>query len=167
MKCGAITSGYAGDLKTSIKILNEALATEWVCVLRYQFHYYAADGIDSRSIAQEFLEHSKEETKHAERIALRIKQLGGKADFNPATFLSRSHSEYHEGTTLIEMIQEDLIAERIAIESYQEMIRYFGDKDPTSRRLMEDILAQEEEHAEELSSLLLALDPTQRPEVAA
>lgn len=160
IKRGAITPNYEGDLSVSIQVLNEALATELVCVLRYKAHYFAAEGILSQSVAQEFLEHAAEEQEHADRIAARIKQLGGKADFNPATLLSRSHAEYQEGATLIEMIEEDLIAERIAIDSYREIIQYFGEKDSTSRRLIEDILAKEEEHAEELSSLLLVLDPT-------
>ncbi len=167
IKCGAITADYAGDLDTAIRILNEALATEVVCTLRYKSHYYAAEGIDSKAIAEEFLEHAREEEDHANRIAKRIKQLGGKPDFDPATLLTRSHAEFQEGSTLVEMIEEDLIAERIAIESYRDMVQYFGQTDPTSRRLMEHILAKEEEHAEELSSLLLTLDPTRKPEVAA
>lgn len=167
IKCGAITPSYNGNLDTSIKILNEALATELVCVLRYKFHYYNAEGIQAKGVAEEFKEHAQEEQDHADRIAVRIKQLGGKPDFNPSTLLSRSHSEYKEGNTLIEMTEEDLIAERIAIESYREIIQYFGENDPTSRRLMEDILAKEEEHAEELSSLLFNLDPARITKLAA
>ncbi len=166
IKCGAITTTYEGDLQTAIQLLNEALATEIVCYLRYKNHYFNADGIQSASVAEEFLEHAQEEQAHADQIAARIKQLGGNPDLNPANLVSRSHAEYQEGQTLVEMIEEDLIAERIAIDSYKEMIHYFGEKDPTSRRLMESILEKEEEHAEDLSSLLLTLDPNKRPQVA-
>jgi bacterioferritin len=152
---GAVTPDY--------KVLNEALATELVCVLRYKSHYYMAEGIHAKTVAAEFLEHSKEEETHANWIAARMRQLGGKPDFNPAGLLSRSHAEYKEGETLVEMVKEDLIAERITIESYREMIQYFGDKDPTTRRLLESILAQEEEHAEEMSSILSTLDPRKAP----
>ena len=167
IKRGAITETYKGDLATSIEILNEALATELVCTLRYKSHYYNADGILSQAVAEEFLEHAVEEQEHADRIAARIKQLDGRPDFNPATLLGRSHSEFQQGETLIEMIEEDLIAERIAIDTYREIVRYFGEKDPTSRRMMESVLAKEEEHAEELSSLLFVLDPRRKPEQAA
>lgn len=167
IKCGAVTPSYKGDINSSVKLLNEALATELVCVLRYKYHSYAAEGLHSQPIIEEFREHAEEEQEHADQIAVRIKQLGGTPDFNPESLLKRSHSEYKEGETLVEMIEEDLIAERIAIESYQDMINYFGENDPTSRRLMEEILAKEEEHAEELSSLLLTLDPARRPEKAA
>jgi bacterioferritin len=151
---GAVTENYKGDLQTSIRVLNEALATEIVCVLRYQRHHYMANGIHAQAVAAEFLEHANEERGHADKIAQRIIQLNGEPDFNPEGLLTRSHSEYVEGQTLAEMITEDLVAERIAIESYSEIIRYFGDKDPTSRRLMEEILANEEEHAEDMRTLI-------------
>ena len=151
---GAVTEGYKGDRETAIKILNEALATEIVCVLRYKRHYFTASGIHAESVAAEFLQHANEEQVHADQIARRIVQLNGDPDFNPAGLVSRSHAEYVEGDTLIDMIKEDLVAERIAIDSYREMITYFGDDDPTSRRLMEEILAMEEEHADDLVSLL-------------
>ena len=156
---GPLTQDYGLDKNRAVSILNEALATEIVCVLRYRFHYYMASGIHSTAVAAEFAEHAREEQEHAEQIAERIKQLGGKPDMNPATLLQRSHSEYKEGTSLIDMIKEDLVAERIAIESYREMIQFFGDKDPTSRRIMEEILAKEEEHADDLADLLFAISP--------
>ena len=156
---GAVTEGYKVDLKTAMKVLNEALATELVCVLRYRRHYYMANGIHSKAVAAEFMEHSTEEQEHADTIAERIRQLGGEPDFNPQGLLMRSHAEYKEGTSLVDMIKEDLIAERIAIESYSEMIRFFGDGDPTSRRMLEEILATEEEHADDMSTLLETLDP--------
>ncbi len=151
---GAVTPEYRGDRQAVIKILNEALATEIVCVLRYKHHHYMAKGIHSQAVAEEFLEHANEEQGHADMIAERIVQLDGAPNFSPEGMLSRSHSEYVEGETLIDMIREDLIAERIAIESYSEIVRYLGDNDPTSRRLMEQILANEEEHAEDMKSLL-------------
>jgi len=157
---GAITPDYQLDREQSIRILNEALATELVCTLRYQFHYFMATGIHSQAVKQEFREHAREEQEHAERIAERIKQLGGKPVMNPAMLTDLSHSEYREGNTLAEMIREDLIAERIAVESYREMIRYFGDRDPTTRIMMEEILAKEEEHADELTDLLFAVEPS-------
>ena len=156
---GPVTPDYGVDTEKAGGILNEALATEIVCVLRYRFHYYMASGIHSPAVADEFAEHAREEQEHAEQIAERIKQLGGKPDLNPATLLQRSHSEYKEGTSLVDMIREDLVAERIAIESYREMIQFFGDKDPTSRRVMEEILAKEEEHADDLADLLFAISP--------
>jgi bacterioferritin len=156
---GPLTQDYGLDKDRAVGILNEALATEVVCVLRYQFHHYMATGIHSTAVAEEFKEHAGEEQEHAERIAERIKQLGGKPDLNPATLMQRSHSEYKEGTSLVDMIREDLIAERIAIESYREMVRFFGDKDPTSRVMMEEILAKEEEHADDLADLLFAMSP--------
>lgn len=161
---GPLTQDYGLDKNRAVSILNEALATEIVCVLRYQYHYYMASGIHSTAVAAEFKEHAGEEQQHAEQIAERIKQLGGKPDLNPATLLNRSHSEYKEGTSLIDMIREDLIAERIAIESYREMIRFFGDKDPTSRVMLEEILAKEEEHADDLADLLFAMTPGESPE---
>lgn len=154
MERGAVTENYKGDLETSLRLLNEALATELVCVLRYKRHHYMASGIHAQAVANEFLEHASEEQSHMDQIAARIIQLNGAPNFNPDGLLMRSHSEYVEGQTLSDMIKEDLVAERIAIESYSEIIRYFGDKDPTSRRLMEEILAKEEEHAEDMKTLL-------------
>jgi bacterioferritin len=154
---GAVTDAYRGDRDTVIKVLNEALATELVCVLRYKRHHYAASGIHAQAVANEFLEHAKEEQEHADMLAERITQLGGDPDFNPETLAKRSHSEYVEGKNLSDMIREDLIAERIAIESYNEIIRYLSDNDPTSRRVMEEILAKEEEHAEDLKTLIQTL----------
>ena len=151
---GAVVEGYRADRETVVKLLNEALATEIVCVLRYKRHYYMAQGIESKGAAAEFLEHADEEQAHADELAQRITQLNGEPDLNPQGMLSRSHSEYVEGKTLVDMIREDLIAERIAIESYSEMIRYLGDRDPTTRRMLEGILAKEEEHAMDLSDLL-------------
>jgi bacterioferritin len=151
---GAVTDGYKGDRKVVLRVLNEALATEIVCVLRYKRHHYMAKGIHSQAVAEEFLEHAAEEQEHADLIAERITQLDGEPNFNPDGLLTRSHSEYVEGESLIDMIREDLIAERIAVESYSEIIRYLADNDPTSRRLMESILAKEEEHAEEMKTLL-------------
>jgi len=151
---GAVTEGYKADRETVIKLLNDALATEIVCVLRYRRHYFMASGIHAESVAAEFLQHSNDEQGHADQIAQRIVQLQGEPDLNPQGLLTRSHAEYVEGTTLAEMIQEDLVAERIAIDSYRDMITYFGADDPTSRRLMEDILAVEEEHADDLVNLL-------------
>lgn len=151
---GAVTEGYEGDRETVIKLLNEALATELVCVLRYRYHYYMAGGIHYESVAEEFWQHAQEEQAHADQLAERITQLQGKPNFHPEGLLSRSHSEYVEGNNLIEMIKEDLIAERVAIDSYSEMIQYIGDKDPTTRRLLESILEKEEEHANDLSEFL-------------
>ena len=151
---GAVPQGYTGDRETAVKLLNEALATEIVCVLRYKRHHYMASGIHAESVAAEFLEHANEEQGHADSIAQRIVQLKGEPNFNPEGLLMRSHAEYVEGTTLTDMIKEDLVAERIAIDSYREMITYFGNDDPTSRRLMEEILAVEEEHADDLVNLL-------------
>jgi bacterioferritin len=157
---GAVTEGYKVDRDTALKLLNEALATEIVCVLRYKRHYYAATGLNSEGVKAEFLEHAGEEQQHADQISERITQLGGEPNLNPEGMLTRSHSEYVEGETLVEMIKEDLVAERIAIESYSEMIRFFGDGDPTSRRLMEEIQAKEEEHANDLADLLKRMDGT-------
>lgn len=151
---GAITEGYAADRDTVVKILNEALATEIVCVLRYKRHYFMASGINAEGVASEFLQHANEEQGHADQIAGRIVQLGGEPNFSPEGLLTRSHAEYVEGDTLIDMIKEDLVAERIAIDSYREMITYTGNDDPTTRRMLESILAMEEEHAEDLVSLL-------------
>jgi bacterioferritin len=151
---GVITPGYHADRDTVVKLLNEALATEIVCTLRYKRHYFMAKGIHAEGVAAEFLEHANEEQQHADQIAARIVQLGGAPDFSPDGLASRSHAEYVEGESLDDMIKEDLVAERIAIDSYREMIAYFGDDDPTSRRLMEEILAKEEEHADDLANLL-------------
>jgi len=158
---GAVTPDYKANLETALKLLNEALATEIVCVLRYRRHHYMAAGIHSQAVADEFMEHSREEQEHADQIAERIRQLGGAPDFNPQGLLTRSHAQYTEGSSLIDMIKEDLVAERIAIESYTEMVRWFGDRDPTSRRMMEGILAKEEEHADDMATLLETLDPRQ------
>jgi bacterioferritin len=158
MEKGAVTAGYKADLVVILRILNEALASEIVCVLRYKRHYYMASGIHAQAVAAEFLEHANEEQGHADLIATRITQLGGSPDFNPAGLVSRAHSEYVEGKDLLDMIREDLVAERVAIESYGEIIRYVGDADPTTRRMLEGILATEEEHAEDLANLLATLD---------
>jgi bacterioferritin len=151
---GAVTEGYSANRETVVNLLNEALATEIVCVLRYKRHYFMASGIHAASAAAEFLEHANDEQGHADQIAQRIVQLQGEPNFNPEGLLMRSHAEYVEGTTLVDMIQEDLVAERIAIDSYRDMINYFGNDDPTSRRMLEGILAVEEEHADDLVSLL-------------
>ena len=158
---GAVTPDYKADLTTALKLLNEALATEIVCNLRYRRHYFMASGIHRQGVAEEFKQHAEEEQEHADRIAERIRQLGGAPDFNPQGLLTRSHAQYAEGESLVDMIKEDLIAERIAIESYTEMVRWFGDKDSTSRRMMESILAKEEEHADDMATLLETLDPRQ------
>ena len=154
MEQGPVTAGYRADRETVIRLLNEALATEIVCVLRYKRHYYTASGIHAQGVAEEFAEHAAEEQAHADQIAERITQLGGAPDLDPEGLTARSHSEYFPGDDLLEMIKEDLVAERIAIESYAEMVRYLGDDDPTTRRLMEEILAKEEEHADDLRTLL-------------
>jgi len=159
IESGAVTQDYSLDKAQVIKVLNEALATEVVCVLRYRFHYYMATGIHKEGAAAEFLEHSNEEQQHADRIAERIKQLGGKPELNPAVIAQTSHSEYVEGTSLEDMLREDLVAERIAIQTYREIINFFGEKDPTSRRMMEEILAVEEEHADDIADLLFAVEP--------
>src|SRR5919206_2282713 len=151
---GAVTEAYKGDVQHTISILNEALATEIVCVLRYMHHYFMATGVHAKAVSDEFKEHADAEREHADRIAERIQQLGGKPDFNPKSLLERSVSQYVEGETLADMIREDLIAERIVIEVYQEMIRYFGYDDPTTRSMIEEILADEEEHASDLTDLL-------------
>ena len=159
---GAVTENYKADREAVIRILNEALATEIVCVLRYKSHYFMARGIHAQAVADEFLEHANEEQGHADQIAERITQLGGAPNLNPEGMLTRSHSEYQQGDTLEDMIKEDLIAERIAIESYSEIVRYLGNDDVTSRRMMESILAVEEEHADDLARLLVTLDSTKR-----
>jgi bacterioferritin len=151
---GAVTGGYAGDPTAACKALNDALATEIVCVLRYRRHYFMAKGIHAGPVKQEFLEHANEEQAHADRIAERIVQLGGEPDFSPEGLLSRSHSEYVEGNKLVEMIEEDLVAERVAIDSYREMVEYFKGFDTTTRKMLEEIQASEEQHADDLSELL-------------
>jgi bacterioferritin len=151
---GAVTPGYHADRDTVVKVLNEALATEIVCTLRYRRHYFMAKGIHAEGVASEFLEHAQDEQQHADQIAARITQLGGAPDFSPDGLATRSHAEYVEGDTLEEMIKEDLVAERIAIDSYKEIVLYLGENDPTTRRLMEEILAKEEEHADDLANLL-------------
>ena len=156
---GAVTSTYEGDVEKTITILNEALATEIVCVLRYMHHYFMATGVHAMAVRDEFKEHADAEREHADRIADRIQQLGGKPDFNPASLVERSASQYAEGKSLSDMIKEDLIAERIVIEVYQQMIRHFADHDPTTRIMIEDILKDEEEHASDLSDLLFITDP--------
>jgi len=157
IESGAVTPSYGANREEAVRLLNEALATELVCYLRYKRHYFMADGIHSEAVAQEFLEHAGQEQQHADQIAERIVQLGGSPDFSPDGLSSRSHAQYIEGSSLHDMIRENLVAERIAIESYREMVQYFGDRDPTSRRLMEEILATEEEHADDLVSLMHGL----------
>lgn len=154
---GAVTAGYSADRTEVLQLLNDALATEIVCMLRYRRHHFMARGIQSKSVADEFLIHSNEEQGHADQIAERIVQLGGEPDFAPDGLANRSHAEYVAGDSLTGMIKEDLVAERIAIDSYREAIQYIGDTDPTTRRLLEAILAVEEQHADELADLLLGL----------
>jgi bacterioferritin len=154
---GAVTPSYSADLETVLRLLNEALATEIVCVLRYRRHYFVASGILAEAIKKEFLQHAQEEQQHADQIAERIVQLGGKPNFDPTGLAERAHSEYAGGESLEKMLEEDLIAERVAIESYREMIAYLHEKDFTTRRMLEGILANEEEHAEEISSMLLGV----------
>jgi bacterioferritin len=157
MEQGAVTAGYRADRGLVLRLLNEALATELVCVLRYKRHYFSATGIHAQAVKERFLKHANAEQAHAERIAERIVQLDGSPNFSPEGLLMRSHAEYVEGNSLIDMITEDLIAERIAIESYAEVINFIGDSDPTTRCMLEEILANEEEHAEDLASLLQGL----------
>lgn len=156
---GAVTDAYHGNVEKSIEILNEALATEIVCVLRYMHHYFMATGVHGKSVSDEFKEHADEEREHADLIAGRIQQLGGKPDYNPRTLLERSVSHYVEGETLEDMIKEDLIAERVVIDVYQKMIEYFANNDPTTRRMIEHIKEQEEEHASDLADLLFIVNP--------
>jgi len=151
---GAITPGYGADRETVVKLLNEALATEIICVLRYKRHYFMAEGLNAAPVAAEFLQHANEEQGHADQLAGRIVQLGGEPNFSPEGLTTRSHAEYVEGESLTDMIKEDLVAERIAIDSYGEMIRYLANDDPTTRRMLEEILAMEEEHADDLASML-------------
>jgi len=158
MDAGAVTANYGADPAVVVKVLNEALATEIVCVLRYKRHYFTASGINAQAVAAEFLQHANEEQQHADQIAARIVQLNGEPNLNPEGLTSRSHAEYVEGEDLIDMIKEDLVAERIAIDSYREMINYIGDKDTTTKRMLEGILAMEEEHADDLVGLLEEMD---------
>ena len=158
MEQGAVTAGFKGDRDALVKVLNEALATEIVCVLRYKFHYYEASGLQAKSVASEFWEHAENEQTHVDGLAERIAQLGGKPDFSPDSLTKRSFTEYKESGALVEMIREDLVAERIVIDGYQEMIRWIADKDSTTRRLLEGILADEEEHAHDLQSLLAGIE---------
>jgi bacterioferritin len=151
---GAITESYRADRATVVKLLNEALATEIICVLRYRRHHFMATGINAEAVAAEFLTHANEEQQHADQIAQRIVQLQGEPDFSPEGLASRAHAEYVEGENLLDMIKEDLVAERIAIDSYREMIDYIGDKDTTTKRMLESILAMEEEHADDLVGML-------------
>jgi len=160
---GSVTAGYSADREIVLKLLNDSLATELVCVLRYRRHHFMAQGIHSQAVAQEFLDHSNEEQGHADQIAERIVQLGGAPDFAPDGLASRSHAEYVEGDSLVSMIKEDLVAERIAIDSYRDIIQYLGNQDPTTRRLMEAILAVEEQHADELAGLLETLPEEAEP----
>jgi bacterioferritin len=153
VEAGAVTDSYRADRQVVIDLLNQALATELVCVLRYKRHYFMASGINSEAVAKEFAQHANEEQGHADEIAERITQLDGEPDFDPQGLATRSHAEYAPGTSLIDMIKEDLIAERVAIQSYSEMIRYIGEDDPSTRRMLEGILAVEEEHAEDMKSL--------------
>jgi len=155
---GAITPGYRAERETVVKLLNEALATEIVCVLRYKRHYFMATGINADSVAAEFNQHATEEQQHADQIAARIVQLNGEPNLNPEGLTSRSHAEYVEGENLVDMIKENLVAERIAIDSYREMINYIGNKDTTTKRMLENILAMEEEHADDLVGLLEKMD---------
>jgi bacterioferritin len=159
MEDGAVTSDYKGDINKTIEILNEALATEIVCVLRYMHHYFMATGVHAKAVADEFKEHADDEREHASSLAERIQQLGGKPDFNPRGLLERSISQYVEGETLADMIREDLIAERMVVEVYKDMVRYFGDNDITTRILVEELLKKEEEHASDLSDLLYIANP--------
>ena len=168
MQDGPVTDSYKANRETVLKILNEALATEIVCVLRYKRHYFMASGIHSQGVANEFLQHANEEQQHADQIAARIVQLGGQPNFSPEGLTGRSHSEYVEGETLVDMIREDLVAERIAIDTYREVVNFLGNDDPTTRRLLEEILAVEEEHADDLVNILkemnLRPDKERKPE---
>jgi len=166
---GAVTFGYSADREAVLKMLNDALATEIVCVLRYRRHHFMARGLQSKSVAEEFLAHSNEEQGHADQLAERIVQLGGEPDFSPAGLTGRSHAEYVEGATLLDMIKEDLVAERVAIDSYRDFIRYLADNDSTTRRMLESILAVEEEHADDLADLLQDIPsaPTHSPRATA
>ena len=154
---GAVTESYSADREEVLRLLNESLATELVCVLRYKRHYFMASGVKAHVAAEEFLEHAKQEAQHADKLAERIVQLGGEPEFNPDLLSKNSHAQYVAGNTLKEMVYEDLVAERIAIDSYREIIQYIGEQDPTTRRIFEDILAQEEEHADDMADILNSL----------
>jgi len=154
MMDGAVTSAYKANREQVIDVLNEVLATEIVCILRYRNHYYTASGINADPIAEEFLTHANEEQQHADWVSVRISQLGGTPNWNPEGLATRAHAQYAEGDTLVDMIREDLVAERVAIETYSEMVRWLGDDDPTTRRIIEDILKEEEHHADDLAGML-------------
>ncbi|MDI1253240.1 ferritin-like domain-containing protein [Thermomonas sp.] len=154
---GAVTQSYDADRKVVLEKLNEALATEWVCVLRYYRHYFMAEGMLSDAVKAEFLEHAQQEQAHANKIAERIVQLGGEPDLDPDTLTKRAHAEYKPGKDLRNMVKENLVAERIAIDSYRELINYIGDKDTTTKRMLMDIMAQEEEHADDMADMLNGL----------
>jgi bacterioferritin len=154
LESGAVTEDYAPDRAAVVRLLDDALATELVCMLRYRRHYFMAQRLANPGVVAQFLEHSTQEQAHADRLAARIVQLNGEPDLDPSRFASRSHTEYVAGTTLVQMIEEDLVAERVAIESYRSMIQWLGDRDPTTRRMLEEILAVEEEHADEMADLL-------------
>lgn len=159
---GPVTDAYGADLSRVLQVLNEALATEIVCTLRYKRHYFTATGMYSEPVAAEFLEHAQEEQQHADKLATRIVQLGGEPDFDPDTLTGRSHAQYDASADLVTMIEEDLVAERVAIASYTEIVQWLGDRDPTTRRVFEDLLAQEEEHADDLRGLLERLPAERR-----
>jgi bacterioferritin len=155
MEQGAVTASYMADRDKVVEVLNEVLATETVCTLRYRNHYFMASGIHGAGVESEFLEHAQQEQQHADRVAKRITELGGTPNLDPEGLATRSHAKYAEGTTLEEMIREDLVAERIAIATYSEIVRWLGNDDPTTRRMMEEILATEEEHADDMAKLLM------------
>lgn len=157
MELGSVTPSYRADREKVVEVLNEVLATELVCTLRYKNHYYMAQGIHSQAVADEFLEHAHDEEMHADQVAKRITELNGKPNYNPEGLATRSHAEYAESDSLEEMIREDLVAERIAITTYSEIVRWLSDDDPTTRRLIEEILAKEEEHADDLAKLLVQI----------
>ena len=159
---GAVTAGYKADVKRVVAVLNDVLATELVCVLRYKRHYFTASGINAQGVADEFLQHANEEQGHADSVAARIVQLDGSPNFNPEGLATRSHSQYDEKASLVDMIREDLIAERIAIETYSEIVRWLGNDDPTTRQLIESILKVEEEHADDMKTLLETLKPKKK-----
>ena len=156
MDAGPVTPNYQGDVARAVEILNEALATEIVCVLRYKHHAVAAQGIHSDAVKEEFAQHARDEQEHADMLAERINQLGGNPNLNPEGLATRAATQYVEGDTLTQMIEEDLVAERIAVETYRAMVRYFADRDPTTRQMLETILAKEEEHANDMHDLLVA-----------
>jgi bacterioferritin len=154
MDDGAVTAFYKADREKVIEVLNEVLATETVCTLRYRNHYFMAKGIHASGVEDEFLEHAEEEQQHADRVAKRITELGGAPNLNPDGLATRSHAQYGSGEALEDMIKEDLVAERIAVATYSEIVRWLGTDDPTTRRLMEELLAKEEEHADDMAKLL-------------